>query len=58
MEIFLDDFAIFGNEKNHVDCLQKCFDKCMEFGISINVVESVFLVSFGRLVGYIVSEQN
>ena len=58
MEIFLDDFAIFGNEENHVDSLQKCFDKCMEFGISINVAKSIFLVPFGRLLGHIVSEQG
>ena len=37
IKIFLDDFAIFGDDKNHADYLQKCFDKCMEFGISINV---------------------
>ena len=58
MEIFLDDFAIFGNEKNHVEYFQKCFDKSMEFGISINVTKSVFLVPFCRLMGHIVSEQG
>ena len=58
MEIFLDDFAVFGDDKNHADYLQKCFDKCMEFGISINASKSVFLVPFGRLVGHIVSERG
>ena len=36
MEIFLDDFAVFGTMEEHADYLQKCFDRCMEFGISIN----------------------
>ena len=57
-EIVLDDFVLFGSEENYVDYLQKYFDKCMEFFISINVAKSVFLVPFGRLVGHIVSEQG
>ena len=55
MEIFLDDFAVFGNEEDHANYFQECFDKCMEFGVSINAAKFVF--SFGRLVGHIVSEQ-
>ena len=51
-------FAVFGTKENHADYLQKCFDKCMEFGISINAAKSVFLVPFGRLVGHIVSEEG
>jgi hypothetical protein len=58
MEIFLDDFIVFGDDNNHADYLQNCFDKCMEFGISINAAKSIILVPFGRLVGHIVSEQG
>jgi transposase InsO family protein len=58
MEIFLDDFAVFGTMEQHADYLQKCFDKCMEFGISINAAKSAFLVPFGKLVGHIVSERG
>ena len=58
MEIFLDNFAVFGNDENHANYLQKCFDKCREFNISINAANLVFLMPFGRLVGYIVSEQG
>ena len=58
MEIFLDDFAVFGTMEQHAEYLQKCFDKCMEFGISINAAKSAFLVPFGKLVGHIVSERG
>lgn len=43
--------------KKHVEYLQKYFDKCMKFGISITVAKLMFLVPFERLVGRIVYEQ-
>lgn len=58
MEIFLYDFAVFGTMEQRADCLQKCFNKCMEFGISTNAAKSVFLVPLGKLVGHIVSERG
>ena len=55
MEIFLDDFAVFGTMEQHGEYLHKYFDKCTDFGIFINVAKSTFLVPFGKLVGHIVS---
>lgn len=46
----MDDFAIFSNGEKHVEYLQKCLDECVEFGISINIAKSIFLVPFGKLV--------
>lgn len=53
MEIFMHDFTVFNDREKHAEYLHKCFGKCMEFGISICVAKSVFLVPFGRLAGHI-----
>lgn len=58
MEVFLNDFAVFGTIEEHADCLQKCFDKCMKFCNSINVVKFAFLILFEKLVGHIVFERG
>ena len=55
MEVFLDDFCVFSSQKDHANCLAKCFDRCLKYGISINAAKSQFYVPFGRLVGHIVS---
>lgn len=44
--------------EQHADCLQKHFDKCMKFGIFINIAKSAFLVPFEKLVGHIVFERG
>ena len=41
-EIVLDDFVLFGNEENHVDYLQKYFDKCMEFSYRLMLLSQSF----------------
>ena len=55
MEMFLNNFAMFKTMEQHVDCLQKCFDKYMEYRISINVTKLTLLVPFRKVVGHIVS---
>jgi hypothetical protein len=37
MEIFLENFTIFSNLSTHLEKLKKCFLKCKEFGISLNI---------------------
>lgn len=58
MESFLDDFCVFSSKAKHADCLEKCFQKCHEYGISLNAAKSQFLVPYGKLLGHIVSVQG
>jgi hypothetical protein len=58
IEIFLDDFCVFSTRQQHAECLKKCFEQCREYGISINVAKSEFLVPCGRLLGHIVSKEG
>jgi len=37
MKLFLDDFSMFNNLDTHLPKLWLCFDKCREFGISLNL---------------------
>ena len=55
MEIFLDDFCVFGSKKEHARDLKKCFDSCREYGISINAAKSEFATECGKLLGHVVS---
>jgi hypothetical protein len=58
MKIFLDDFAIFSNLSIHLEKLKKCFLKCKEFGISLNLDKCAFRVLLGTILGFIISKEG
>jgi hypothetical protein len=39
IEIFLDDFCVFGKKEDHVEQLAKCFEQCEKYGISLNAAK-------------------
>jgi hypothetical protein len=43
MIIFLNDFTIFSDLPTHVKKRRKCFIKCNEFGISLNIDKCAFM---------------
>ena len=57
--VYLDDITIFSREaKDHLKHLRHIFERCREFGISLNPKKCVFSVHEGRLLGYVVSKQG
>jgi hypothetical protein len=36
MILFLDDFSVYSDEATHLPKLRLCFEKCKEYGISLN----------------------
>jgi hypothetical protein len=36
MQVFLDDFSVYGNKKDHLEQLQKNLKECRLNGISLN----------------------
>ena len=56
IEIFLDDFCVFGKTEDHVEQLTKCFEQCKKYGISLNATKCQFVDHFGRLLGHIVGK--
>jgi hypothetical protein len=44
MKIFLDDFIVFGDLSTHLEKFKKCFLKCKEYGINLNLNKCAFMV--------------
>ena len=55
IEIFLDDFCVYGREVDYPQVLARCFTQCSKFGISLNAAKCQFVVPYGKLLGHIVS---
>ncbi|KAL2653999.1 hypothetical protein R1flu_022127 [Riccia fluitans] len=58
MQTYLDDFTVYGSRTDHLGHLRKCLEKCRKFSISLNPDKSVFGVSFGVLLGHIISKDG
>jgi hypothetical protein len=54
MQVFLDDFNIYGNKEKHLNHLKKCMIWCRNNGIILNPKKCAFFVNFGILLGHIV----
>jgi hypothetical protein len=58
MKIFLDDFTIFSDLLTHLEKFTKCYIKCKEFGISLNLYKCAFVVFLGTILCFIVSKEG
>lgn len=57
MKLFLDDFNVYNNMNTHLGKLRLCFDKCREYGISLNLDNCMFMVFSRVIFWYIVSKE-
>ena len=55
MQVFLDDFAVYGQQLEHLTQLHLCLDRCHQDRLSLNPTKCVFVVTSGNLLGHIVS---
>jgi hypothetical protein len=46
MQVFLDDFSVYGNKEDHLQQLQKCLEECRVNGINLNPKRMCFLCQF------------
>jgi hypothetical protein len=44
MKIFLDDFTMYSDMESHLQKLRLCFQKCKEYGVSLNLDKCAFMV--------------
>jgi hypothetical protein len=58
MQVFLDDFAVFGTCKAHLQHVEFCLKKCREARLSLNLAKCAFAVTSGMLLGHIVSNDR
>ncbi len=47
MKIFLDDFTVYSDMESHLQKLILSFQKCREYGISLNLDKCAFMVFSG-----------
>ncbi len=58
MKIFLDDFIVYNDMESHLQKLKLCFQKCREYGISLNLDKCAFMVFSGMILGFTISEER
>jgi hypothetical protein len=58
MKIFLDDFIMYSDMENHLQKFKLCFQKCKEYGISLNPNKCAFMVFSGMILSCIVSKEG
>ncbi len=57
MKILLYDFTMYNDMENHLQ-KQLCFQKCIEYGISLNPKKCAFMVFLGMILGCIIFEER
>lgn len=58
LEIFIDDFCVFGSRDQHLNHLQQTFDKCREAQLSLHLEKCFFFMTSGILLGHRVSSEG
>jgi len=54
LEVYLDDWTIFGLVKHNVVSLRLMLDTYQQHQIALNLKKSTFLIPFGNLLGHVV----
>jgi hypothetical protein len=58
VQVFLDDFSVYGHHEEHLNHLKACMTKCRDNGISPNLKKCAFCVNSRILLGHIVFEDG
>jgi len=57
--VYLDDVTVFSqSDDEHLRHLQRFFEKCRRFGISLNPKKCLFGLEEGKLLGHIISKEG
>ena len=58
LEVYIDDWTMYGLLKDHISSLILMLDKCRQHQISLNLKKCIFCAPFGILLGHIVCKQG
>jgi len=58
MKLFLDYLSVFNDLNTHLIKLRLCFNKCIEFDISLKLEKCMFLMHSSIILGYVVSKEG
>jgi hypothetical protein len=57
--VYLDDVIVYSkNREDHLKHMKQIFERCRKYGISLNPKKTIFTISEGILVGYIISKNE
>ena len=56
MKLFLDDFNVYSDIAMHLPKLRLIFERCRQYGVSLNPDKCIFYVPSGVILGYIVCQ--
>ena len=57
--VYLDDIKIYSKKRHdHLFALKQDFERCKNYSISMNSKKSIFVVTEGKLLGFIVSKDG
>ena len=57
--VYLDDITVFSkDDAEHIQHLQRTFEKCRRYGLSLNPQKSFFALEEGKLLGHIVTKDG
>jgi hypothetical protein len=58
MKLFWDDFMVFSDLDTHLSKLQRCFEKCIEYKISLNLKKCAFMMFLRTILRFIISKEG
>jgi hypothetical protein len=58
MQVFLDDYSVYGQKEDHFNHFKKCMTQCKNNGITFNPKKCAFCVNSRVLLGHIVCEDG
>ena len=57
--VYLDDVTIYSKKwQDHLSALKQVFERCRKFSISLNPKKSIFVVTEGKLLGFMVLKEG
>ena len=54
LEVYFDDWTMFGLVRDHIESLHMMLDRCLQYQIMLNSKKCIFCTPFGVLLGHIV----
>ena len=54
IEVYFDDWKIFGIIKDHIESLRMMLERCHQYQISLNLKKCIFCALFGIMLGHVV----
>jgi len=58
LEVYFNDWIVFGLVKKHVNSLRLMLDTCQNYHISLNLKKCIFCVPYGILLGHVVCKKG